>query len=163
MRPGGKGPWARALPAHSYKEPMVTAGPTQKSMHRWRCLGRPGTRTHSAAPHLASSWILFLIPFLGARTTNKKTASDAIFLLVVLAPKNGKQSKKRKEFPWMLPTGSIALNQVPLSGSLPTLLYLNPTIVHAQGPGMHGTLTRPSKGYTIGPTDALQWPDSLAK
>ena len=56
-----------------------------------------------------------------------------------------------------------ALRSTRSLGSLPTLLYLNPIIVHAQGPGMHGTLTRPSKGYTIRPTDVLQWPDSPAK
>ena len=63
--------------------------------------------------------------------------------------------------PRRLPTSSIAFNQVPRLS--PYTLHLNPMIVHAQGPGMHGTLTSPSKGYTIRLTDALQWPDSPAK
>ena len=63
--------------------------------------------------------------------------------------------------PRRLPTSSIAFNQVPRLS--PYTLHLNPMIVHAQGPGMHGTLTSPSKGYTIRPTDAMQWPDSPAK
>ena len=59
-------------------------------------LGAAGdTDPLSRPPQFAVILYLVLMPFLGARTTNKKTASDAIFLLVVLAPKNGKQFKKR--------------------------------------------------------------------
>ena len=55
--------------------------------------------------------------------------------------------------PRRLPTSSIAFNQVPRLS--PYTLNLNPMIVHAQGPGMHGTLTSPSKDYTSRSTDAL--------
>ena len=46
---------------------------------------------------LNSLLYLFLncLPFLGARTTSKKIASDVMFLLVVLAPKNGMRARYR--------------------------------------------------------------------
>ena len=51
---------------------------------------------------LNSLLYLFLncLPFLGARTTNKKIASDAVFLLVVLAPKNGIRNRIQDDAKW---------------------------------------------------------------
>ena len=51
---------------------------------------------------LNSLFYLFLncLPFLGARTTNKKVASDVVFLLIVLAPKNGIRNRVQDDAKW---------------------------------------------------------------
>ena len=45
-------------------------------------------------------FLSFCLPFLGARTTNKKIASDVVFLLVVLAPKNGIRNRVHDDATW---------------------------------------------------------------